>query len=132
MSILPRSSKHVIAVEDGQVHGLNNVFKMIGIDLADVSRNRPWTPDGVAYLKELYLKGWTIEEIARELNRTPGGVVGQIYDLGEAGKITFDMWGSKARDKPKAEGLFRLFAVAAGEEGKNNPAGQATSSVKAV
>lgn len=111
MSILPKQSKHVIAVEDGQVHGLKNVFKMIGIDLADVSRNRPWTPDGIAYLKELYLEGWTIEEIAKEMNRTPGSIVGQIYDLGEAGKLSFDMWGAKNNGKQRAAGPFRLFAV---------------------
>ena len=128
MSILPKSSKHVIAVEDGQVHGLTNVFKMIGIDLADVSRNRPWTPDGIAYLKELYLEGWTIEEIAKEMNRTPGSIVGQIYDLGEAGKLSFDMWGKKAKDKPKEKGLFRLFVL----KDDNEPVGQATSPVKAV
>lgn len=128
MSILPKQSKHVIAVEDGQVHGLKNVFKMIGIDLADVSRNRPWTPDGIAYLKELYLEGWTIEEIAKEMNRTPGSIVGQIYDLGEAGKLSFDMWGKKAKDKPKEKGLFRLFVL----KDDNEPVGQAVSPVGAV
>ena len=128
MSILPKSSKHVIAVEDGQVHGLTNVFKMIGIDLADVSKARAWTPDGIAYLKELYLRGWTVEEIAEEMNRTPGNVVGQIYDLGEAGKLSFDMWGKKAKDKPKEKGLFRLFVL----KDDNEPVGQATSPVKAV
>lgn len=95
MSILPKQSKHVIAVEDGQVHGLKNVFKMLGIDLADLSKTRPWTPDGRAHLIELYLRGWTVEEMAAEMNRTPGSVVGELYDLGEAGKVSFEMWGGE-------------------------------------
>jgi hypothetical protein len=120
--------KHVIDVEEGQIRGLKNVFKLVGIDLDDVSRNRPWTPDGIAYLKELYLEGWTIEEIAKEMNRTPGSIVGQIYDLGEAGKLSFDMWGKKAKDKPKEKGPFRLFVL----KDNKKPAGQTTSPFKAV
>lgn len=69
-----------IAVEDGQIFGLNNIFKMLGIDLADLSKTRPWTPDGREHLIELYLQGWTVEEIAAELNRTPGSVVGEHDD----------------------------------------------------
>ena len=81
-----------------------------------------------AYLEGIISGGWTIEEIAKEMNRTPGSIVGQIYDLGEAGKLSFDMWGKKAKDKPKAEGPFRLFVL----KDDNEPAGQATSPVKAV
>ena len=111
MSILPKSSKHVIAVEEGQIHGLNNIFKMVGIDLNDLSTNRPWTPDSREYLVELYLCGWTVDEMAKEMNRTPGNVVGQIYDLGETGELSFDMWGTKGKDKPKKTGPFKLFVV---------------------
>jgi len=100
-----------IAVEDGQIFGLNNIFKMPGIDLADLSKTRPWTPDGREHLIELYLQGWTVEEIAAEMNRTPGSVVGELYDLGEAEKIHFAMWGSKNGGGQQAAGQFSLFAA---------------------
>ncbi len=83
--------------------GIKNIFKMVGIDLYDTSKNRPWTPDSRDYLIELYRLGWTAEDMAGEMNRTPGSVVGEIYDLGEEGKITPEMWGTdnKGKDFPK-------------------------------
>lgn len=79
--------------------GIKNIFKMVGIDLCDTSKNRPWTPDGKDYLIELYKLGWTADEMAEEMNRTPGSIIGEIYDLGESGKIIPEMWGSKNMDK---------------------------------
>ena len=92
-----------INVSKGRVLGVENVFRMVGIDIYDTSKNRPWTPDGRDYLIELYRLGWTAEDMAEEMNRTPGSVVGEIYDLGEEGKITPEMWGTdnKGKDFPK-------------------------------
>ena len=73
--------------------GIKNIFKMVGIDLCDTSKNRPWTPDGKDYLIELYKLGWTADEIAEEMNRTTGNIIGEIYDLGEKGEILPEMWG---------------------------------------
>ena len=101
-----------IGVRDGQVLGVTNVFRMVGIDLNDISKNRPWTPDGVGYLVDLYLKGWTADKIAEEMNRTPGDVIGKIYDLGEAGELDMSMWGLKNNvDKQLPDEMFRLFVV---------------------
>jgi len=76
---------------------------MVGIDLCDTSKNRPWTPDGKDYLIELYKLGWTADEMAEEMNRTPGSIVGKIYDLGEEGVLCPEMWGmdSRVRQFPK-------------------------------
>lgn len=99
-------------VHEGNLYGLNNLYKLAGLDINDLSRTRPWTGDCKKYLIELYCRGWTIEEMAEELNRTPGNVVGELYDLGEAGKLRFEMWGSKRKDKQHtAGGQFRLFVV---------------------
>ena len=68
----------------GEISRVKNIFKMVGIDLCDTSKNRPWTPDGKDYLIELYKLGWTADEMAEEMNRTPGSVIGEIYDLGES------------------------------------------------
>lgn len=101
-----------IGVKNGQVFGVGNLFQMVGIDLNDISKNRPWISDGVEYLVDLYLKGWTAEEMAEEMNRTPGNVIGKIYDLGETGELDMSMWGSKNNgDKQLPEGIFKLFAV---------------------
>lgn len=35
--------------------------------------------------------------MAMELNRTPGSVVGKLYDLGEAGKLRFGCGGRKVK-----------------------------------
>lgn len=83
----------------GEISRIKNIFKMVGIDLCDTSKNRPWTPDGKDYLIELYKLGWTADEMAEEMNRTPGSIIGEIYDLGESGKIIPEMWGSKNMDK---------------------------------
>ena len=101
--------KQPYGIDGGDVFGLNNIFKIIGIDLADTSQNRPWTPDGKEHLIELYCRGWTVDEMAKELNRTPGSIVGTIYDLGEAGKLSIGMWGSKSKDKQIPKDMFRLF-----------------------
>jgi len=84
---------------------------MVGIDLCDTSKNRPWTPDGKDYLIELYKLGWTADEMAEEMNRTPGSVIGEIYDLGESGIITSEMWGSKNKDKQIPKGPLGDIAV---------------------
>ena len=91
--------------------GIKNIFKMVGIDLCDTSKNRPWTPDGKDYLIELYKLGWTADEMAEEMNRTPGSVIGEIYDLGESGIITSEMWGSKNKDKQIPKGPLGDIAV---------------------
>lgn len=101
-----------IGVKDGQIFGMDNIFQMIGIDINDISKNRPWTPDGEGYLVDLYLRGWTAKEIAEEMNRTPGSVIGKIYDLGESGELSMSMWGTKNNgDKQLPEGMFKLFTV---------------------
>lgn len=84
----------VIHINNGKITSkMDNVFKMVGIDIYDLSNNRPWTPDGRAYLIELYRLGWTADEIAEEMNRTTGNIIGEIYDLGEKGEILPEMWG---------------------------------------
>jgi hypothetical protein len=99
-------------IREGNIFGLNNLYKLAGIDINDLSQTRPWTRDCREHLVELYKQGWTINEIAEELNRTPGNVVGELYDLGEAGKVSFGMWGSKSKNGQRAEsGQFRLFIV---------------------
>lgn len=101
-----------IGVKNGQIVGIDNIFLMMGIDVDNISKERPWTPDGGEYLIDLYLKGWTAEEIAEEMNRTPGNVIGKIYDLGDAGTINMSMWGTKNNgDKLLPEGIFKLFTV---------------------
>lgn|GEM_PF-3214504 len=99
-------------IHEGNLYGLNNLYKLAGLDINDLSQTRPWTRDCREYLIELYCRGWTINEMAEELNRTPGSVVGEIYDLGEAGRIYFEMWGSKSKNGKRAEGgQFKLFIV---------------------
>lgn len=79
------------------------MFKLMGIDIDDLSNNRQWTQDGVSYLIDLYKLGWTADEMAEEMNRTPGSIVGKIYDLGEEGVLCPEMWGmdSRVRQFPK-------------------------------
>ena len=84
---------------------------MVGIDLCDTSKNRPWTPDGKDYLIELYKLGWTADEMAEEMNRTPGDIAGKIYDLGEAGKIIPEMWGADNKSKQFPMGPLGDIAV---------------------
>ena len=101
-----------ITIDGSKIHNIGNVFRMIGVDLKDVSKNRPWTPDGEDYLVELYLQGLTVEKIAKTVNRTPGSVVGKIYDLGEEGRLSMSMWGSESKNKDKLEtGPFKLFII---------------------
>ncbi len=88
----------------GEMVRVNNVFKMVGIDLYDISKNRPWTQDGRDYLIDLYKLGWTAEEMAEEMNRSTGSVIGEIYDLGEEGIIKPEMWGSNNKDKQYPKG----------------------------
>ena len=95
----------------GELVRINNILKMVGIDIYDISKNRSWTPDGSDYLIDLYKLGWTADEMAEEMNRTPGSIVGKIYDLGEEGKITPEMWGSKSRDKQVPKGPLGNIAI---------------------
>jgi hypothetical protein len=97
--------------EHGELVRVNNIFKMIGIDLYDISKNRSWTPDGSDYLIDLYKLGWTADEMAEEMNRTPGSIVGKIYDLGEEGKITPEMWGVDNRDNQFPKGPLGNIAI---------------------
>ena len=84
---------------------------MVGIDLCDTSKNRPWTPDGRAYLIELYRLGWTADEIAEEMNRTTGNIIGEIYDLGEKGEILPEMWGMDCKHDRFPKGPMGDIAV---------------------
>jgi len=103
--------KQPYGIEDGRIFGLNNLYKIIGINLADLSKNRPWTPDGKEHLIELYCRGWTVDEMAKELNRTSGSIVGMIYDLGEEGMLALEMWGSKSKNRQPSGGPLRLFIM---------------------
>ena len=85
------------AIENGEICGIENIFRIVGINLRDRSRNRPWTPDGIKFLIELYKKGYSVPEIAKTVNRTHGSVIGMLYDLGDQGKLSLDMWGSKGK-----------------------------------
>lgn len=86
-------------------------LKAIGIDLNDLSKDRPWMPDGTNYLIDLYKLGWTVNEIAEEMNRTPGDIAGKIYDLGEAGKLIPEMWGADNKSKQFPMGPLGDIAV---------------------
>jgi len=97
-------ARQILAVEGGNIKGIANLYKMINIDINDLSPERPWTPDGVDYLIELYKLGYSAEEMAIEMNRTTGNVIGKIYDLGEEGKLSLEMWGSKKNGKKLARG----------------------------
>ena len=87
------------------------MFKLMGIDIDDLSNNRQWTQDGVSYLIDLYRLGWTVDEMAEEMNRTPGDIAGKIYDLGEAGKIIPEMWGADNKSKQFPMGPLGDIAV---------------------
>ena len=80
------------------------IFKLMGIDIDDLSNNRQWTQDGVSYLIDLYRLGWTVDEMAEEMNRTPGNIIGKIYDLGEKEILRLDMWGSDCNGKQFTKG----------------------------
>jgi len=84
---------------------------LMGIDIDDLSNNRQWTQDGVSYLIDLYRLGWTVDEMAEEMNRTPGDIAGKIYDLGEAGKIIPEMWGADNKSKQFPMGPLGDIAV---------------------
>lgn len=102
----------VIHINNGTINSkMENVFKLVGIDINDLSDNRPWTPDGRDYLIDLYKLGWTAEEMAEEMNRTPGNIIGEIYDLGEAGKITPEMWGVDSKHKQYPKGPLGDISV---------------------
>jgi len=96
-------------MENGDVRGVNNLFKAVGINLSDINPNRPWTPDGEQYLIELYEKGYTAAEMAAEMKRTTGNVIGKIYDLGEAGRLSMELWGSKTGKKYECK--YQLFII---------------------
>lgn len=87
------------------------MFKLMGIDIDDLSNNRQWTQDGVSYLIDLYRLGWTVDEMAEEMNRTPGDIAGKIYDLGEAGKLIPEMWGADNKSKQFPMGPLGDIAV---------------------
>ena len=90
-----------------------NSFKMLDIDLRDLSPDRKWTPDGDAFLIELYQKAYTADRMAEETGRRVASVLGRIYELGERGVITPDMWGSRASGRV-APGPTGLRVVATG------------------
>lgn len=107
-----KQQKERMGIENGEVFGLQNIYKMLGYNLNDREPDRPWIPEGDNYLIELYLQGWTIPEIANEMKRSAGNVVGRIYYWGEKGRLSMDIWGSKAPPgKVLPKGLFRLFGI---------------------
>ena len=65
-----------------------------------MSRGRTWVPEEIEKLLTLYREGKDIEEIGKELNRSPGGVAGRLFKEKEISK-TSEGRGYKLREKPK-------------------------------
>lgn len=43
---------------------------------------KPWTNDQVAALKDLYAHGSPLEEISKEMGRTPYAIIGKMVQVG--------------------------------------------------
>ncbi len=72
---------------------MKNLYRSLGIDLTDLSPDRPWTPDGDRHLIEMYEHGWTIDAMAAEVKRDEANIAGRILYLGERDRIRPEMWG---------------------------------------
>jgi len=72
---------------------MKNIYRSLGIDLNDLSPDRPWTPDGDRHLIEMYEHGWTVDMMAAEVKRARWIIVGRLWELGERGRITGEMYG---------------------------------------
>ena len=73
------------------------LYRAYGWDISNLSPERPWTRDQQEYLVELYERGWTVGQMATEMNRSQGYIVGRLWDMADADIITPKMWGRKAR-----------------------------------
>lgn len=77
-------------------YGINQAYRALGINLQDLSVERPWIPDGDAALIHYYQRGITVDKMAKDFNRSTDDVARRIIYLGEQGKITPGMWGKRA------------------------------------
>ena len=73
----------------GEIHINNaarNALRLVGYNLADVSQDRPLTPDGLKILADLWNYGASVPEIMQELNLSEARVSGDLVYLELKGK----------------------------------------------
>ena len=80
--------------------------EVMGWDITDLSPERPWTRDQQEYLVDLYERGYTLQQMAKEMGRSNGYILGRLFDMGEQDVITPAMRGIKARGQvPRLVGV---------------------------
>lgn len=67
---------------------IKNAYRMIGLDLGDVSADRYLPPDGLAIVAELWRNGATVPEIMAELNLSEAAVCRDLMYLELKGRVT--------------------------------------------
>jgi len=66
---------------------MKNIYRSLGIDLLDLSPDRPWTPDGDRALIEFCHLGMTPKEIAIEFKRSLESVNNRMAYLNKMGSV---------------------------------------------
>lgn len=66
---------------------LKNAYRMIGIDLADVSADRYLSPDGLTLVAELWRNGATVPEIMADLNLSEAAVCRDLMYMEMKGRV---------------------------------------------
>jgi len=81
---------------------VSNLCKILKFDVRDLHPERRWLPDSDDFLVEMYQAGKTVDEMSREMNRPQWIIVGRMWELGERGRITPEMWGCRAKGEVRA------------------------------
>ena len=90
---------HGDLLQPGWEQFIRAAYRNAKIDLTIRDPWRPWIPDADNFLIECYERGMTPEETAKVMNRSPGAIIGRIYDLAEWDQLRPEWWGRKAKDK---------------------------------
>lgn len=73
-------------------------------------RDRPWTPENDAALRQMKAAGLTVEAIAGAIDRTPGAIMSRVYHLSVKDPLTPKVRGGTDRMGQRVEDYLARIA----------------------
>ncbi len=78
---------HADLLDYGLNRDAHNALRLAGLDIADLSEDRPFTPDGRKALVEAWERGDSIPDMQRLFRKSEARVSGELLFLAIKGKI---------------------------------------------